>query len=146
MLNPFNEVNWHPDLAEKRKFAKSLIIGFPCVSMLLLLSGWLATKTLNFNLIIYIGGFGFLIGLFLLVFPGCARPFYVVWYSLACCIGIVVGNLLLGVVFYVFILGTGSLLRTLGRGSISKSFDKQAPTYWRDAKQPSDPRRYFRQF
>ena len=29
MVNPFNEVSWNPDLRERRKFALSLVIGFP---------------------------------------------------------------------------------------------------------------------
>ncbi|MFT4587452.1 MAG: hypothetical protein ACI9VS_002084, partial [Candidatus Binatia bacterium] len=29
MLNPFKEVDWNPDLPARRKFAVSLVIGFP---------------------------------------------------------------------------------------------------------------------
>ena len=42
MVNPFKEVNWRPDVAERRKFALSLMIGFPCVALLFLLAGRLA--------------------------------------------------------------------------------------------------------
>ena len=32
MVNPFKEVNWNPGPRERRKFALSLIIGFPCIA------------------------------------------------------------------------------------------------------------------
>ena len=43
MLNPFKEVNWTPDLGEKRKFGRSLVLGFPCMALMFLLMGRLRT-------------------------------------------------------------------------------------------------------
>ena len=36
MVNPFKEVNWNPGPQERRKFALSLVIGFPCIAVVLL--------------------------------------------------------------------------------------------------------------
>lgn len=146
MMNPFKEVNWNPDVSERRKFARSLIVGFPCIAVVLLLAGWFKTGVWKFPAPLMIGGIGLAIGLVLLAVPGIARPFYVVWYGFACAIGLVVGNILLAVVFYILITGVGLAMRATGRCSISRTVDKRATTYWKDAKPANDPQSYYRQF
>jgi hypothetical protein len=139
-------VNWKPDVAERRKFARSLVIGFPCIALILLLAGWFKTGALKIEPSLIIGGTGLVIGLMLLALPGIARPFYLVWYGLACVTGLVVGNILLAILFYILITGVGLAMRAAGRSSISKKLDKQATTYWKDAKPITDSQRYYRQF
>ena len=146
MVNPFKEVNWNPGTRERRKFALSLIIGFPCIAVVLLVIGLLRGKGLNFPLAAIIGGGGLAVGFLLLILPQIVRPVYVAWYFVACCIGTVVGNLALGIVFYVLVTGIGLLMRALGRRPVRKNFDKRAATYWQDAEQVDDPNRYYRQF
>ena len=145
-MNPFKEVNWKPDLAERRKFARSLVIGFPCIAVVLILAGWLKTGGWKIEPALIIGATGLVIGLVLLALPGIAWPFYVVWYGLACVIGLVVGNILLAVVFYILITGVGLAMRMAGKCSIRKKLNKQSASYWKDAKPVSDPQRYYRQF
>ncbi len=146
MVNPFKEVNWNPGPGEKRKFALSLMIGFPCVAVVLLVAGWLRGKGWNIPLAALVGGGGSVLGLLLLALPQVARPFYLAWYFIACCIGTVVGNLALGIVFFVLVTGLGLLMRVFGRRPLRKTFDKGAVTYWRDAERVDDPSRYYRQF
>ncbi len=146
MVNPFKEVNWNPGPQERRKFALSLVIGFPCIAVVLLLLGWLRGKGWNLPLAAEVGGGGLAVGLLLLALPQIARPIYVGWYFVACCIGTVVGNLALGIVFFVLVTGLGLLMRALGRRPVRKTFDKRAATYWQDAEQVDDPNRYYRQF
>ena len=144
-MNPFKEVNWNPDIAERCKFARSLIIGFPCVAIVLLLVSWVKSGTPKAEPALMIGGVGFVIGLVLLALPAIARPFYVVWYGIACAIGLVVGNILLAVVFYILITAVGLAMRVAGKTSIRK-MDKQVTTHWKDAKAVPDPQSYYRQF
>ena len=146
MVNPFKEVNWNPGPQERRKFALSLVIGFPCIAVVLLLLGWLRGKGWNLPLAAEVGGGGLAGGLLLLALPQIARPIYVGWYFVACCIGTVVGNLALGIVFFVLVTGLGLLMRALGRRPVRKTFDKRAATYWQDPEQVDDPNRYYRQF
>ncbi len=146
MVNPFKEVNWNPGPREQHKFALSLVIGFPCIAVVLLVLGWLRGKGWNLPLVAVVGGGGLAVGLLLLALPQIARPFYVCWYFVACCIGTVVGNLALGIVFFVLVTGLGLLMRALGRRPVRKTFDKRAATYWQDAEQVDDPNRYYRQF
>ena len=146
MVNPFKEVNWNPGPRERRKFALSLIIGFPCIALVFLALGFLRGKGWNFPLAAVIGGSGLAVGLLLLAVPQIARPFYIAWYFVACCIGTVVGNLALAIVFFVLVTGLGLLMRALGRRPVRKTFDKRAATYWQDAEDVDDPNRYYRQF
>ena len=145
MLNPFKDVNWNPDLAERRKFALSLVIGFPVIAIVFSLVGWLFKHTWK-PFFLWLGVVGFSVGVVLWLLPRIAKPFYVVWYFIGCCAGIIVGNVLLAAFYYLFLTPLGLLLRAAGHKAVSKSFDKRCATYWRDAKKDIDPESYFRQF
>ena len=146
MLNPFKEVNWHPDTAARRTFAKSLVIGFPCLAVVLLLIGIFTGKGWNVGLALKLGGLGAGFGVLFYALPVIARPFYVVWYALACCIGLIVGNVVLALIFHVLVTGIGLVKRYFGRQAIRKTPDRLAKTYWLDAPTTSDLKRYFSQF
>jgi hypothetical protein len=148
MVNPFAEVNWKPDLAERRKFAKSLVIGFPCLALILLLGGWIGKGKwdANLGLAIWLGGGGILAGAVFWAVPQMARPFYMVWYFLACCLGIVIGNLVLALFYYLILTPFGLIKRVIGKPALTKGFDKNATTYWKEAHTAEDPARYYKQF
>jgi len=145
MLNPFHDINWRPDRAERHAFARSLMIGFPIVGLALLLgSRVFAHHWKPFP--IWLGAIGFCCGVVLWCFPRIARPFYLVWYFLGACIGLVMGNLLLALLFYVGLTPVGLLRRALGGSSIRRRWQKARASYWHDAKKGVDPKRYYRQF
>ncbi len=145
MMNPFTEVNWNPDLPARRKFGVSLMIGFPCIAAVLLLAGHFAKGGWKPGLF-WLGGIGFACGLVFWALPVIAKPFYLVWYFIGCCIGFVMGNLVLTLFFFVLLTPVGWLMHLMGRRSVSKGFDKAKATYWEDAEQAPDPKRYFQQF
>jgi hypothetical protein len=144
-MNPFSEVNWRPGLAEKRKFAKSLIVGFPALAAFFSLVTWLAQRTWK-PFFLWLAVIGLAVGLVLWLVPSIAKPFYLVWYFIACCIGFVVGNILLIAFYYVIITPLGLYLRRMEKLSLQKRFNKKAPTYWRDVEKCVDLKRYYRQF
>lgn len=146
MINPFKDVNWSPNGDDLRKFARSLVLGFPCIAVLLLIVARWKTGAWDAQVPLLVGGTGVAAGLLFLLWPTVARPFYAVWYALACCIGLVVGNVLLALVYYVFVTGIGLLKHVFGSRSISKGVNRQAATYWLDVSQPDDPKRYFSQY
>ena len=146
MLNPFKEVNWQPDTAARRTFAKSLVIGFPCLAVVFLLAGFVAGKGWNVSFALKLGGIGAAAGVLFYAAPAIARPFYVAWYALACCIGLVVGNVVLALIFYVLVTCTGLVKRLGGRQPIRKTPDRQAETYWIAAPPTPKANRYYSQF
>ena len=145
MINPFKEVNWNPGPVEKFKFAISLVIGFPCVGVTLLLLRRIFSGAWHVETSLWISGTGLALGLVLLALPILARPFYLVWYFLACSVGIVVSNVLLSVFYYLVVTPIGLAVRALGRAPLKKNFDKRTQTYWRDAEQVP-VNRYYSQF
>ena len=144
-MNPFAETNWNPDTRARKKFAVSLIIGFPVIAVLLVLVSYFKTHHVG-HFPIWLGGIGLAVGIILWLLPQIAKPFYVVWYFLGCCIGIVVGNVLFSLFFYLVFTPLGLLLRLRKNKAINKGFDKSAKTYWRDAEKVVDLKRYYRQF
>ena len=145
MLNPFKDVNWNPGVAEKRKFAMALIIGFPVIAIVFSALAWF-TKHTTKPFFLWLGLGGFVVGAILWLLPQISRPFYMVWYFIACCMGIVMGNLMLSIFFFLVLTPLAFLLRASGRRTMSKGFDKNAQTYWRDVKKDVDPAGYYRQF
>jgi Saxitoxin biosynthesis operon protein SxtJ len=145
MINPFAEVNWNPDRRAQKKFAVSLIIGFPVIAVVFSAVAYLKAHSLN-HFFLWLGLTGFGVGAVLWLLPQMARPFYMAWYFLACCMGFVIGNLLFSLLFYLVFTPLGLLLRLRRQQPIEKGFDKARPSYWRDAEKPVDLKRYYRQF
>jgi len=146
VLNPFHEINWHPNLPERRTFAVSLAVGFPCLAMALLTAQRWHTGGWNLSPALTLAAAGITLGAILWVLPQIARPFYLVWYGVACTIGFVIGNALLATVFFLLVTPTGWVRRLLGKPTFAKTFDRRVTTYWRDAPKPASPARYYRQF
>ena len=145
MVNPFKDTNWNPDIAARRSFAKSLVIGFPALAIVFTLMGWLKTGAVP-TWTPWLAAIGAGAGVLFWVIPQIAKPFYLVWYFAACCIGIVVSNLLIAGFFYLVVTPVGLIMRLLGRDPMKRRFEREATSYWMDAEKGVDPKRYFRQF
>jgi hypothetical protein len=145
MLNPFKDTDWNPDLAARRSFARSLVIGFPIIATLFAFSGWLKAHTIP-GWTLWLGVGGATAGVVFWVVPQIAKPFYLAWYFIACCMGIVISNALLIAAYYLVFTPAGFLLRLCGRDAMRRRPDPQASTYWRKAEPAPDPARYYRQY
>ncbi len=146
MFNPFSEVDWHPGLAERRKFGRDLMIGFPKMAAVLLIAARLWSGTWRVEPFLWLGGCGAAAGALFAAIPRLATPFYVVWHFLACCISAVVGNTLLAAFYFLIITPFGVAMRAFGRRTVDKAFDKKIRSYWVDVKRPDDVNDYYRQF
>jgi hypothetical protein len=145
MMNPFHDVNWNPDLPARKKFAVSLIIGFPIIAAIFLVVVYLKSQAVS-QFALWLGAVGFGLGVVFWLVPQIAKPFYVVWYAIACCMGLVVGNTLFALFFYLVFTPLGLGLRRRRQPAITKGFDKSRTTYWREAEKSVDLKRYYRQF
>ncbi len=145
MVNPFKDTNWNPDLAARRSFAKSLIIGFPLLALVFGTSGWLKTHLWP-AWAPWLAGIGVGLGVAFWVVPQIAKPFYFAWYFVACCIGIVMSNLLLAAFYYLVITPFGLVMRLAGRDRMNRRWDSAKMSYWQDAEKVVDLQRYWRQF
>lgn len=146
MFNPFSEVNWHPSLAEKRKFGWSLVIGFPSLAAALLLAARLWSGAWHVTPFLWLGACGLAAGALFVAIPFLAGPFYLLWHFIACCVGTVVGNTLLAAFYLLIVAPVGAAMRALGRQAVSKTFDRNARSYWADIEKADDVKDYYRQF
>jgi hypothetical protein len=146
MFNPFSEINWSPSLAERRMFGWSLVIGFPSLAVALLLAARLWSGTWSVTPFLWLGGIGLAAGALFVAIPLLARPFYLVWHFLSCCIGMVVGNTLLTGFYLLIVMPVGAAMRAFGRQAVSKTFDRNIRSYWVDVENADDVKDYYRQF
>ena len=146
MINPFAEVNWHPGTADKRRFAVSLIIGFPCLAAVWLVIGRLTTGSWATLTMTRTAGWGAAVGAVLWLLPVIAWPFYAAWYAISCSIGIVVSNTLMVAFYYLVLTPVALLLRAVRPAGFRRRLDRSIETYWHTAEPPRDPARYYNQF
>ena len=146
MLNPFKEINWKPTLEQRQSFGKSLIIGFPIVAVIFLVAGRLHNGEWNYLFPARLGLIGAGVGAIFWFVPQVALPFYLVWYGVAACIGLVVGNVIFVAIYFLLIMPIGFMLRLAGKTPLQMKPDKSAKTYWTEDSTPKDPLTYYRQF
>lgn len=155
MINPFKEINWKPDQVELRKFAISLIIGFPVIAVVLFFVKWIfgdpdlktGSAMPDPQGFLLLGGIGAAVGLVCLLIPPIARLLYPVWYGIAACIGIVLANLLFTLLFYVLFAPLGLFMRLIiGRDPLNLKFKRGTASYWIDAPPSRPSTHYFRQY
>jgi hypothetical protein len=145
MINPFADVNWRPDHQDRRAFAKSWIVGFPAIALVLaVLVRWRTGVWGEWPW--WVGGLGLVVGVVCLAWPTFARPIYVVWYAVGGAIGFVASNLFLIATFYLVVTPIGIVLKCLRKDSLERRPDRDAQSYWKDAEKPVDLKHYFRQF
>ena len=147
MINPFKEINWKPETAELRKFAWSLIIGFPCIAIVFFLAKWYKSGAMpDAHFFLMLGGIGASVGLVSLVVRPIARLLYPIWYFLAACIGIVMANLIFMVMFYGLFTPIGLFMRLIGRDALNLKWKRSAASHWIDAPPAPPAEQYFSQF
>jgi hypothetical protein len=147
MINPFKETNWRPGVAELNAFARSLVIGFPVLAGLFYSVNWLHSGAMpapDFYWKLALGGA--VVGLLCWLLKPLARPLYVVWYAIACTMGLLVTNLLFVLLYYGLFTAVGLVMRLTGRDPLQLKFDRSNSSYWQDVPVVSDPTQYFRQY
>ncbi len=144
MINPFREINWHPSPRELRSFGKVITLGFPILAALLGASARLRSHAWP-AWTLWLGGIGLTAGLVCMFVPRAARPLYLVWMALGCCIGLVVSNVVLAAIYFLVVTPIGLALRLAGRDPLRRAFERERASYWDDAEKAGDAERYFRQ-
>ncbi len=145
MINPFADVNWHPDQTGRRAFAKSIAIGMPAVALVFGSLGWLRTHTWP-AWTWWLAAIGCATGIVLWLLPQISRPFYIAWNAIGCCVGFVVSNAALAAIYFLVVTPIGLALRLARRDPLRLRPDRARASFWDDAEKPRDATRYFRQY
>jgi len=134
------EINRNPSRRDLRVFAIGLTI-------LLGLAGWWLRKRLEVELLFPLGlTLGAVVGLCGIVRPEALRPVYVGWMIVCSPIGWLVSYVLLGIVYYGVVTPLALVMRLRGRDPLDRTFDRQAPTYWKERTKKREPKSYFDTF
>jgi hypothetical protein len=147
MINPFKDINWSPERTELRKFAWSLIIGFPCLALVFFLAKWIKTHEVPaLDFFLKLGGIGAAIGIVCLAVPLIARPLYYIWYGIAGVMGLIMGNLIFCVMFYLLFTPIGLVMKLMGRDALNLKWQRTSASHWIDAPPAPSADHYFSQF
>ena len=146
MVNKFKDIDWSPDATERKKFARTLMIGMPCMGIGLSIILRLASGQWNFQAPGLVVGIGLLVAAICWLLPALALPVYRVWFFLVCIIDTVVTTVVLTLLFYVVMLAAGLLYQVFKRSAFRKRPEPSSATYWQDVPATQDMARYYRQY
>lgn len=130
-----------PEPRELRKWAKTMVLGFGALALVL---GLLILRSPQVAL--FLAGIGLGCAALALVVPPVAAPIYIVWDTITRGIGWVNSRLILAILFVLAVIPMGLLLRLLGKDPLELTIDRGQPSYWHDRDRTIDPERYERQF
>jgi hypothetical protein len=92
-----------------------------------------------------VGVVAVVVGVIGLIKPMFVRRIFVTWMILAFPMGWLVSQLMLLVMYYLFLTPVAVLFRLTGRDLLLRKAQRNATTYWLPKRTPSDVRSYFRQ-
>ena len=143
------EINWQPDERTLRQFGGIALAGFGLLAFLAWNEMLVFSVGLGSAKPLVAGGFaalGLLSGLFSLIAPQANKPIFLGLTLLSYPIGFVLSYVIMGFLFYVLITPLGLVFRLIGKDPMNRGFDRQAATYWTDARPRRGKESYFRQF
>jgi hypothetical protein len=134
------DVNWNPTRKELRVFSALLIVF--CATI----GGVSYFRASEFSVVSYVALGGSVVGAIGCVAPTLIRLFYLTWMAAVWPIGLVVSNLIMGLVFFGVVWPIGVVMRWKRGDSLKLQFDKTTRSYWIKREKSTNPRRYFRQY
>ena len=132
---------------DRRTFAFKLIIGFPCVGMIwtALIFLFSSSGTLNFKIAYWIGGTGISIGTLCLISQFIGQIVWTTWNHIVSFIDTVIIWSTLPIFYYILFSPFAIFIRFFGKASM-KIMTPNSPSFWKDVRQNSTKKQYFRQF
>jgi multisubunit Na+/H+ antiporter MnhG subunit len=142
----FVKIDWNPPARQLRQFGWISLAAFPLLVWLFsgrpVVHGWTQPKVVALAAAFAVGS---VFAVFGTVRPQWLRPAFVGMMIVGFPIGVVVGEVLFAVVFFVVITPVALYFKLIGRDALERRIDKNAETYWKPRKQPSGPESYLRQ-
>jgi hypothetical protein len=132
----FFEINVTPSDRQLRQFGVICVVAVPFVM-------WLWTRSIPLVSLAAVPGA--VCGLFGLLAPRLLKPVFVGLSMLTIPIGLVVGELILGLIYFGLFLPMAIVFRIAGRDALQRQAPKEVSSFWQKRVQPSSVRRYYRQ-
>jgi hypothetical protein len=140
------KMSWNPPERQLRQFGYCALVGLPLIAWMLL--GWKAPAAWTHSDQTFLWCFAGVGGLFFalgLAWPAGLRPLFVVTSIVTIPIGMIVGEALLIVIYFMVFTPVALFFRLIGRDVLARRFDGAASTYWITRSQTIDPLQYYRQ-
>ncbi len=146
MSGTIASINWNPAEKTLRQFGFVTVVGFPLLAWALsrwfpsivgIEPKWAALYGLAFGIFAAVVG---------MISPQMLRPIFVGLSLATFPIGLVVGELFLGTIFYLLFGFVSVIFRIVGFDPMTQQFDRAAQTYWTPKAQPTGPKQYFKQY
>lgn len=134
------DLNLDPNRKELRQFSVALIVATAAVGGIL----WWKLGPNPWSKGLWVGGP--VAGLLGLAVPKAMKPLFIGLSIVAFPIGIVIGTLALGIVYYLMITPVGLFFRLIGRDSLERKLEPSQASYWIERKHRRGVERYFQQF
>jgi hypothetical protein len=140
------EIDWNPPDRQLRQFGLIAFFALPLLGWLFLGrpwgGSWDARATTVLGVLFAVGSIAAVAAI---IRPQALRLPFVVACLAAFPIGMVVGELMLAVIYFLVFTPVAVLFRTVGRDALGLRIDKSHDSYWQPKRRPKGPASYFRQ-
>jgi hypothetical protein len=130
------ELNTRPSDRQLRQFGVICVVAAPVVI-------WLWSRSVSAAS--WAAGVGLVCGVLGLVAPRLLKPAFVGLSVLTIPIGLVVGEMILGLIYFGLFLPMAIVFRMIGRDALQRKAPENAASFWQKRVQPSSVRKYYQQ-
>ncbi len=137
-------LNWNPTDRQLRQFGVACLIFLPII-------GWLTSgkprslESANLPVLGGLAGIGLLLAIVSWIQPRLINPLFLGASLIALPFGLVVGELVLLLIFFLVFTPMALVFRLIGRDALQCRLDRNAKSYWQPKSQPKDAASYYRQ-
>ncbi len=140
------EIAWNPADRQLRQFGVIALVALPLLGWLFSGKPWPAEMTREQGLVIgALAMLGVAAAALAVIRPQTLRWPFVGATLLALPIGLVVGEVVLGIIYFGVFLPVSMIFRLVGRDALERRIDRKAKSYWQPKARPAGPESYFRQ-
>jgi hypothetical protein len=136
----------NPPERQLRQFGYCALVALPLIAWMLLgcarPESWTPGDQVLMGCFAGVGGLFAALGL---AWPAGLRPMFLAASVITIPIGIVFGEVLLFVIYFLIFTPVALVFRLIGRDVLQRRFEPAATTYWIARAQPADPLQYYRQ-
>lgn len=143
------KIDWNPPRRTLRSFGIICLVAFPLLGLMAyfqVMAFAALPDSAKMTVALVLTGVGVLCGLLALAAPITLKPLFIGMSIIAVPIGFVVSNTLLILLYFLVLTPISLVFRLIGRDAMHRTPDRKSTTYWIERSQPTDLKRYFRQF
>lgn len=139
-------IDWNPDPPKLRQFAYFAPIGFGVVGLVVAWHLGAMSAAGSWTPSVWLWVIGLLTLAAGVIKPLLVKPLYLLLTVVTAPIGLVIGNLAMLLLYVLLFVPLGLIFKVIGRDTMQRSFRDGRESYWEKHTQPTDLKRYYRQF